>query len=329
MTVARGQIGRSVGRNLRKAPVPTVIAVVLAGCQLAAPAPPPTPEAPPAPTPPAAATREPEAAAPASALGWYYARIEAQRQEAGLLRTDITATDAPFTSNNLVENFVRIALYDEYQIVRGRPVARATPSTLRRWESPVRMRLDFGPSVPPEVRDSDRRDVAAYAARLGRLTGHPVSLVHGSANFHVLVVNENERRALGPRLRDLIPGIDADTVRIITDLPLETFCLVLAFSRDGTNVYSDALAVIRAEHPDLTRRACYHEELAQGMGLPNDSPQARPSIFNDGKEFALLTPHDELLLRILYDRRLRPGMREAEARPIVTRIVAELMGGES
>ena len=32
------------------------------------------------------------------------------------------------------------------------------------------------------------------------------------------------------------------------------------------------------------------------MGLANDSPEARPSIFNDDEEYALLTGHDEMLL---------------------------------
>jgi hypothetical protein len=77
------------------------------------------------------------------------------------------------------------------------------------------------------------------------------------------------------------------------------------------------------------RQSCVQEELAQGLGLANDSPRARPSIFNDDEEFATLTRMDELLLRILYDRRLRPGMTEEEARPIVEVIAAELMGGAS
>jgi hypothetical protein len=90
-----------------------------------------------------------------------------------------------------------------------------------------------------------------------------------------------------------------------------------------------AVAVIRAEHPDLMRLSCIHEELAQGLGLANDSPRARPSVFNDDEEFALLTRMDEILLKILYDRRLRPGMTESEARPIVEVIAAEIMGGAS
>jgi hypothetical protein len=87
------------------------------------------------------------------------------------------------------------------------------------------------------------------------------------------------------------------------------------------------VALIRAEHPELLRSACIHEELAQGMGLANDSPTARPSIFNDDEEFGLLTKHDELLLKILYDPRLKTGMTVEEATPIVQTIAAELVGG--
>jgi hypothetical protein len=91
-------------------------------------------------------------------------------------------------------------------------------------------------------------------------------------------------------------------------MPRSTYCLVVAWDPDDDGGYEKAVAVIRSEHPDLLRLSCIHEEMAQGMGLSNDSPDARPSIFNDDEEFALLTPHDEMLLRILYDPRLRPGM---------------------
>ena len=76
------------------------------------------------------------------------------------------------------------------------------------------------------------------------------------------------------------------------------------------------------------RHACIHEEVAQGLGLPNDSPYARPSIFNDDDEFALLTSHDEALLRMLYDPRLKNGMTVDEARPIVRILAREEMGAE-
>ena len=77
------------------------------------------------------------------------------------------------------------------------------------------------------------------------------------------------------------------------------------------------------------RRSCVHEEVAQGLGLPNDNPAARPSIFNDDEEFALLTDHDELLLRILYDDRLAPGATAEDAAPMIRQIAEELVAGPS
>ena len=78
-----------------------------------------------------------------------------------------------------------------------------------------------------------------------------------------------------------------------------------------------------------TGKTMLAEEVAQGLGLPNDSPTARPSIFNDDEEFALLTTQDELLLKMLYDPRLSPGMTPDEARPILREIADELVGGPS
>ena len=104
--------------------------------------------------------------------------------------------------------------------------------------------------------------------------------------------------------------------------------MVAAFAGgEGANTYTAAVAVIRAENPDLLRLSCIHEELAQGLGLANDSPAARPSIFNDDDEFALLTRHDELLLKMLYDPRLRAGMSAAQAAPLTRIIARELTQG--
>lgn len=261
----------------------------------------------------------------------HFVRQEATLRARGLMRTDGGTADAPFGVSILARNFERIALYDEYVEEGGRLLARESPSRLRRWEGPVRMGVEFGAAVPPEQRARDLGSLRNYVARLARLTGHPISLVEDlrAANFRILVLAEEERRGYGPQLTALLPGLDALSLRTITGLPLSASCLVLAFARSGSSVYTQAVAVVRAELPDLTRLSCYHEELAQGLGLPNDYAGARPSIFNDVQEFALLTPHDALLLRILYDDRLRPGMTPSEARPIVETIASELLAGES
>jgi len=267
-----------------------------------------------------------------SELAAYYQRIEAQRRAQGLLRTDDGRRDAPISAGRLVQIWTEVALRDEHQPGSLRAASAAAP--LRRWEAPVAVRVEFGASVPAATQGADRAELSRLTARLATATGHPIRLLPASAsagagNFHVLVLSEDERRAIGPRLRQLVPGIDARTVDLVTDLPIEIFCLALAFARGGGAAYTDAIAIVRAEHPDLTRIACYHEELAQGLGLAADSPRARPSIFNDNMEFARLTALDLLLLRLHYDPRLRPGLREAQAAPIVFVIASELAAGES
>ncbi len=289
------------------------------------------------PTPPERPEREaaaPAEAAPARgaeslALERYYARVQADLLAQGLLRTDGGGRDTPFDARMLAENFVRIALFNEYEERAGTMVARQTPGELRRWETPVRLEIEFGETVPEEKRRDDRAALAGYAARLARITGHPIRTVREDGNFHVFVLHEEEREGYADRLRELVPGIGQTAVRTITDMPRSTFCLVFAFSQGQSRKYVRAVAVIRAEHPDLLRLSCLHEEVAQGLGLANDSPDARPSLFNDDEEFALLTTHDELLLRMLYDDRLKPGMDSRAAAPIARTIAEELVGGDS
>ena len=304
-------------------PATALVAALLSGC---AAAPPPYEPPPPAPPPVVA----PPQSAASSATQAYYAQVQQALLSQGLLRTDGGGEDAPFNERQLTENFIRIALFDEYdREAGGTAVQRQTVSHLRRWVAPVRVGLRFGASVPPDQRASDRARVASYLARIEGLTGHPIRLDDSNPNFQVYIVNEEERQALGPTLRSALPGVAAPDVAGLTDLPRSTYCLVYAQSSANSSTYTGAFAVIRAEHPDLLRLSCLHEEIAQGLGLPNDSPTARPSIFNDDEEYALLTRQDEAMLRILYDPALRPGMTEEEARPIITTLAARMLGGES
>ncbi|TMV53873.1 DUF2927 domain-containing protein, partial [Thioclava sp. BHET1] len=246
----------------------------------------------------------------------------------GLMRTDRGGPDAPFDARILTRNFLRIAAFDEYapEGADNHLVARQTPDHLRRWSGPVHMALTFDPMVPEAKRVADTAYVTAYAARLAALTGLTITVGSEPGNFHIFVLDEDARRAIGPELRRLIPGIGANVVATVTQLPVSTYCTAFAFSQPGRYTYDAALAVIRGEHPDLMRKACYDEELAQSLGPANDSPEARPSIFNDDQEYALLTRQDALMLRMLYDPRLRPGMTAAEAAPIARQIANELLG---
>ncbi len=260
----------------------------------------------------------------------HFRRLEQSKLVRGLLRTDGGGPDTPFTDTMLVANFSRIALQEEY--IRGRGLAPAVGvnSRIKKWREPVRMVAEFGPSVSADQAIQDRNALIAYARKLGDITGHPVQFGAPDPNFHVLFVGADDMDLVAPRIRALVPDANNRALEIFDRLPRSIHCLVLAFANTpGGYEYGTAIAVIRAEHPDLMRQSCIHEEVAQGFGLANDSPRARPSIFNDDDEFALLTRHDQLLLQLLYDPALTPGMPPEVAMPIVERRAAALLGGAS
>lgn len=294
-----------------------------AGC---APAPEPAPPAE-APTPAPTDLRQdvmpdgpvPPRSAASRALAEHYRAVEIRRRSRGLLRTDGGGPDAPITRASLVRNFATIALQEEYTRGEGLSPATGEASAVKKWRLPVRIVAEFGPSVPGDQAIADRNALIGYARRLSDITGHPISVTDGQdANFRVLFVGADDLPLVAPRIRAILPNTSERVLTLFDRLPRGIHCLVLAFSREpGGYEYGNAIAVIRAEHPDLMRLSCIHEEVAQALGLANDSRRARPSIFNDDEEFALLTGHDALLLQILYDPALEPGMDLETAMPIV------------
>lgn len=309
-----GQAGRALAT--------LALALALAACGVATlPALPPD-----APRPPITGKDAPSARS--QAIAAHYARIEPDLRGRGLLRTDGGGPDTPWTDTDLMRNFEAIVFYDEYAPGAGFRPSSGRAGGLRKWTSPVRISLEFGTSVPEDQRAIDENTVSGYAARLARATQHPISTVGRGGNFHVLVMGEDDRAEGLARVRMLAPEIDPATFRVFQNMPRSIHCLVVAFSNRGNpHSYDRALAWIRAEHPALMRQSCFHEEIAQGLGLANDSPRARPSIFNDDDEFALLTTHDEALLRLLYHPDLTPGMTPNEARPILRRLLDAWQAG--
>ena len=254
----------------------------------------------------------------------YYATLEERLVTNGLLKTNAGA-DAAFSATNLTTNFERIALEDEFQL-QGSTLVKSNRSTrIRRWEDPIRVSLNFGESFPEPKRRNDTDFILDYLDRMEDLTGRDIAVGPGRANFHIFVLNADELAMFGNRIDGLNLPRNQLIGAQIANQQVETLCSVFAITdRNRDSRYLAAVVIVKAEHPDLLREACYHEEIAQGMGLTNDSLSARPSIFNDNEEYAYLTHHDELLLKILYDPRIKSGMSRGSAMPLVEDIAQEL-----
>ena len=304
----------------RRLSLPLAAALALAACEAPAPVkPPPDPRPPvrsarPAPPPPVAS---PESIALAS----HYTAVERTLDARGLLRTDPGDVSA-LTPDQLTRIFVQVALFGEYDERGPVLVQRRTATRLHRWIEPVRIEMVFGPGVPAAERARDLRAVDALISDLAAATGHPVVRVASGGNFTVFVMGEDDRLETIRGMKDRMPELGPPQLERLVNLPRTTYCLVFSSDPRNDGVIRRAAALVRAEQPALMRLACLHEEIAQGLGLPNDSPEARPSIFNDDDEFAELTALDRHLLSILYHPRLAPGMDAVTAAPIVAGIAA-------
>lgn len=260
-------------------------------------------------------------------LAAYYTQLEQHLLAQGLLRRGGGGPDTEFDAEDLAENFEAIAFFDEHAGGELGASSSRAASRFHPWLGPVRVAAIYGESVPASQRTRDEGTLSSFLARLTRVTGRPITTASTSrANFHVLFMSEDDSEELKETVRRVWPGFPESRIDVLADLPRDIYCLVHTNLPSARRGQERAIAVIRTEHPDLMRLACIHEEIAQGLGLSNDSPHARPSIFNDDEEFATLTTHDELLLEMLYDPRLKPGMTAGEARPLIGQIARELMG---
>ena len=236
----------------------------------------------------------------------------------GDLRVDTAPADAPYDAEDLVTNFERIALHHEADASRAGGEDNWAPNPLMRWAGPLRYHL-FGNAVT----DEDRSQVRRLMTRIAGLTGLDISDVGTEVNFIILITKPDERKEFAAELSGMHPAL-ADTFKFWRRTPGVVCVANNLYSANDRNHITVALVAIGSETTGLLRQACLHEEIVQALGLANDHPKVRPSIFNDDGEFALLTEHDEHLLRLLYDPRLESGMTAAQAMPVVRQIVAEL-----
>ena len=197
------------------------------------------------------------------------------------------------SAKTLARQFERIAFTSEFggQYRAGR---------LIRWEGPVRIRLA---GHEPE---RFRAEVERQIEELRQLSGLEITIGDGLAD--------------GPPAG---MTVEFSTSRGGTTFDPDAPCRTLIWE---SGFIVKRVQIFITPEPDLLRRHCIAEELTQALGLADDSRVIRDSIFNDASSRQRIAPWDALMVRILYDPRLKPGMHKSEAMPIVRRIIAEQLG---
>lgn len=210
------------------------------------------------------------------------------------------------TPERLVRNFDTVVFHSEFD--------ERVQARLRKWVAPVRIYLDVRAGDP----DVMRVVTEGHVRKLAEITGHDIAITRDrrAANLFVVFERSSKLEQVGS---DYF-GSRFDIQRVMR----KHACSGMYFSSGNHKIFR-ATIVIATDRvmPSGKLPACIVEELTQVLGLPNDSETVFPSIFNDASIDDELTGQDVLLVRLLYDPRLEPGMPRQEVLRLVRRILAE------
>lgn len=248
-----------------------------------------------------------------------YSRLTEHLISKGHLRLDTAPVDAPYDVTGLAKSFREVTFSYEFHFDGGRIVNQRLEKPLKRWKGQIRYKL-AGDAVTRE----DVQEVAALTGRIGDLTGLSFVRTDGAHDMLISIATPRGRDEVSRELAERNMPEYRQRYDIWRETPGWLCGVTLSASRKDPGQLVFAHIFIGSEITGLLRKACLQEEITQSLGLTNDSDRARPSIFNDDQEFAVVTEHDELLLKLLYDPRLRTGMSAEEAMPIAHQILNDL-----
>ena len=117
-----------------------------------------------------------------------------------------------------------------------------------------------------------------------------------------------------------IPGVDP---RLIDKLAASGGCYFLSWPNSESRIVK-AVIVVNSERDKFGINHCLLEEIAQSLGLPNDSDLMRPSLFSDRDQLTEPSRTDKILLKALYHPRMKAGLTRTEALRAARKIIAEL-----
>ena len=208
--------------------------------------------------------------------------------------------------DQLVRNFDIIVFHNEFD--------KNEDTRLRKWVAPVRVYIDVRAGDPVLITDTVRDHIAHLAA----ISGHDIAVTDDPGAANTTVVFERESHLDMVKSDYFEPDFDIRTV-------MQTNLCIGQYRSNSDYEITSAVVVIPIDRVMSRGRlkACVIEELTQVLGLPNDSDDVYPSIFNDRSLDIELTAQDILLVKLLYDPRLSAGMARDKVLDEVRTILRE------
>ncbi|WP_034492477.1 DUF2927 domain-containing protein [Afifella pfennigii] len=211
------------------------------------------------------------------------------------------AAAAALTDRQLADSFRKAVLGAEYASWGF------DARVVKKFAGPVRVFVDN------RSRFDRRQEVLAFVASLpGSIDGLTMVLARDArqASFRIHVV---DRAQYAPLVREIYrrPG-----------MRVPGRCLVRVVNGARGIAYADA--VIVADEGEFLFRRCLVEEVLQGLGPLNDDASLPDSVFNDTSRLTSFSRHDRLILNMLYDPRIRPGMDRQQVEEVLPQVIRDV-----
>lgn len=220
----------------------------------------------------------------------------------------VAPTHAPAWA--LIDRFEKVAFRDDVTPEDNPALFR---DRLLRWEHPVRLRFV---DVPQKVQDH----AAAFLTELQKLIGRRVWVVPFESvtpsNVRLSVVSPTEFKAIYQEIfKKKSPKKKIEKYTCFID-----FSKIYRADRPILKIYMNSF------FEDVYYKSCVLEEIVQSLGLIGDTFQEFDSLFVEVRRVRLDFPlNDKILLRTLYDPRLRDGMPREQVMARVRQIIPELL----
>jgi hypothetical protein len=208
-----------------------------------------------------------------------------------------------FSDREIISGFVRLIFNPELPFM-GRV------DRVRKFDGPIRVHVEN--RANPDRIEQLREVISDIAARIQNLD---ITITDHRRDANLLVT--------------LIP--DRDFPRIVRALQrrkpdraaqrsLHPRCLAEIRRDNGFRIVRSE-AVITTDAGEFAFYDCAYQKLLRALGPINDDPALPWTTFNSEVRKGFFGIYDQYLLNILYDRRVRPGMTEAEARPVLPEVL--------
>lgn len=211
-----------------------------------------------------------------------------------------------FTDAEIIDGFLKIAFGAEFR-------ADQRVDRIRKYDSPVRVFIDN--QGQPDRHDQVASIIADIRSRIKNLD-IAVTPTRVDANVIVTLVLDHN---LAPKIQSIYGPERARNI----ERSLRPQCLA-GFAKDESYRVLRAEVLLVIDAGDFVFYDCAYEELLQALGPINDDRTVPWSMFNDDVSMGFFDIYDQILLNLLYDPRIRPGMTKDEALKVLPEILPQV-----